>query len=88
MKDYKKTHWVDHDKITAEKQAELDKKNHIAEAKKMVEIAERCDAEEFLLKKNISNHPRIQDSVKGESDYEVADLMAEFANEYYNRDER
>ncbi len=47
-------------------------------------VADRSDAEEFLARKNISNHPHIQDSVTGKEDYEVADLMAEFANEYYD----
>ena len=47
-------------------------------------VADRSDAEEFLARKNISNHPHIQDSVTGKEDYEVADLMAEFANKYYD----
>jgi|GEM_PF-4156857 len=45
--------------------------------------ADRGDAEDFLLKKGISNHPHIQDSVTGKNDFEIADLMAEFANKYY-----
>lgn len=48
-----------------------------------IENADRSDAEEFLgNKKDIWNHPRIADRNNKES-YEVADLMAEFANEYY-----
>lgn len=48
--------------------------------------AERFDAEEFLNKKDIWNHPIISDrnNING---YEVADLMAEFANRY-NSNER
>jgi hypothetical protein len=45
--------------------------------------ADRWDAEDFLIEKGISNHPHIQDSVTGKKDYEVADLMAEFANRYF-----
>lgn len=47
-----------------------------------IENADRSDAEEFLgNKKDIWNHPRIADRNNKES-YEVADLMAEFANYY------
>lgn len=46
---------------------------------------ERFDAEDFLITKGISNHPRIQDSVTGKQDYEVADLMAEFANRFFKQ---
>ena len=45
--------------------------------------ADSWDAEEFLIEKGISNHPHIQDSINGKIDYEVADLMAEFANHYF-----
>lgn len=44
-------------------------------------LADRWDAEEFLLEKGISNHPRVYDCNDKES-YEVADLIAEFANRY------
>jgi len=44
--------------------------------------ADRWDAEDFLIEKGISNHPRVSDCSNKES-YEVADLMAEFANRYY-----
>lgn len=44
---------------------------------------ERFDAEDWLGEhKNIWNHPRVTDRNDKES-YEVADLMAEFANWYY-----
>lgn len=46
---------------------------------------ERWDAEDFLITKGISNHPRIQDSVTGKQDYEVADLIAEYANSFFRQ---
>jgi hypothetical protein len=47
--------------------------------------ADRWDAENFLLEKGISNHPRVSDCNNKQS-YEVADLMAEFANRYFSND--
>jgi uncharacterized protein (DUF2267 family) len=46
------------------------------------EEADRWDAEEFLGTKDIWNHPRITDRCDKES-YEVADLMAEFVNDWF-----
>jgi len=43
--------------------------------------AERFDAEDFLNKKDIWNHPRVTTRDNKES-YEIVDLMAEFTNEY------
>lgn len=43
-------------------------------------MIDKFDAEDFLLKKSISNHPRVED-VDSKNSYEVAELMAEFANE-------
>jgi len=43
-------------------------------------MVDRWDAEKFLQEKGSSNHPHIQESITGKIDYEVADLMAEFAN--------
>ena len=46
---------------------------------------ERFDAEDWLgEKKDIWNHPRITDRSDKES-YEVADLMAEFANQFFGQ---
>lgn len=46
---------------------------------------ERFDAEDWLgEKKDIWNHPRITDRTDKES-YEVADLMAEFANQFFRQ---
>jgi hypothetical protein len=47
--------------------------------------ADRWDAEDFLIEKGVSNHPRVSDCSNKES-YEVADLMAEFANRYYSNE--
>jgi|GEM_PF-3501240 len=47
--------------------------------------ADRWDAEDFLIEKGISNHPRVSDCNDKES-YEIADLMAEFANRYYGNE--
>ena len=44
-------------------------------------LCERDDAEDFLQTKDIWNHPRISDRTDKES-YEVADLMAEFAQKF------
>ena len=44
-------------------------------------FCERDDAEDFLQTKDIWNHPRISDRTDKES-YEVAHLMAEFAQEF------
>ena len=44
-------------------------------------LCERDDAEDFLSTKDIWNHPRISDRTDMES-YEVADLMAEFAQSF------
>jgi NTP pyrophosphatase (non-canonical NTP hydrolase) len=53
--------------------------------KKQKTIIERWDAEEWLGKnKDIWNHPRIMDRTDKES-YELADLMAEFANYILNQ---
>ena len=46
---------------------------------------DRWDAEDFLLTKGISNHPQIQDSVTGNNNYEVADLIAEYANSFFRQ---
>ena len=47
---------------------------------------DRWDAEEWLGEnKDIWNHPRVTDRNDKES-YEVADLMAEFANRYYGNE--
>ena len=46
---------------------------------------ERWDAEDFLITKGISNHPRIQDSVTDKNDFEVADLIAEYANSFFRQ---
>lgn len=46
---------------------------------------ERCDVEEFLITKGICNHPHIQDSLTGKNDYEVADLIAEYANSFFRQ---
>lgn len=46
---------------------------------------ERFDAEDWLGEnKDIWNHPRITDRTDKES-YEVADLMAEFANQFFRQ---
>ena len=46
---------------------------------------ERFDAEDWLGEnKDIWNHPRITDRSDKES-YEVADLMAEFANQFFRQ---
>lgn len=46
--------------------------------------SERFDAEEWLgEQKDIWNHPQVTDR-NNKNSYEVADLMAEFANWYYN----
>lgn len=44
--------------------------------------AERWDAEELLNSKDVFNHPRVETRLNDDS-FEVADLMAEFANKYY-----
>lgn len=46
-----------------------------------IEKAERFDAEEYLNNKDIFNHPQVTDRTNANS-YEVADLMADFANHY------
>jgi len=46
---------------------------------------DKWDAEDFLLTKGISNHPQIQDSVTGNNNYEVADLIAEYANSFFRQ---
>ena len=48
-------------------------------------LADRWDAEDFLIEKSISNHPIVFNCNNKES-YEVADLMAEFANRYYGNE--
>lgn len=48
-------------------------------------LADRWDAENFLIEKGISNHPIVSECNNKES-YEVADLMAEFANNYYGNE--
>lgn len=46
---------------------------------------ERFDAEDWLGEnKDIWNHPRITDR-SGKESYEVADLMAEFANQFFRQ---
>ena len=46
---------------------------------------ERFDAEDWLCEnKDIWNHPRITDRTNKES-YEVADLMAEFTNQFFRQ---
>jgi len=52
-------------------------------AKMPAQPIERYDAELWLAEnKDIWNHPRITDRTDKES-YEVADLMAEFANQFF-----
>lgn len=73
-------------KVNAIKQLEKQIKKLKAEIKALHQLnytpADKWDAEDFLLEKKISNHPRVVDCDEKES-YEVADLMSEFANRYY-----
>jgi hypothetical protein len=46
------------------------------------EEAERWDAEGYLNTKDIWNHPMVSDRIN-KNGYEVADLMAEFANKWF-----
>ena len=63
----------------AEMRAILDKQPTAEGAEEI--LCERDDAEDFLQTKDIWNHPRISDRTDKES-YEVADLMAECAQEF------
>jgi hypothetical protein len=55
---------------------------HRIDERMPTEEAERWDAEDYLNTKDIWNHPMVSDRTN-KNGYEVADLMAEFANEWF-----